>query len=198
VRTGILGGTFDPVHYAHLFAAQSVADAKSLDRVLFVTVGSPAHRAAHASAANRDAMVRLAIAGNARFAADDTAMRQHGPVYTADTLALLRTRYPDDAFYFIAGMDSLARSVWRRLDEVAAALEKFIVVSRPGASTGAVHAIIDTLPVQLRARFEFMELPLTDISATDIRHRVASGFPIRYLTPDSVVDYIDAKGLYRA
>ena len=198
MKTGILGGTFDPIHNAHLFMAECVLDARSLDRVLFVTVGRPAHRATHAPPEDRAAMVRLAIAGNPHFAADDTALLQPGPVYTADTLALMRAKYPDDAFYFIAGMDSIGRSPWRRLDEVVARLEKFVIVRRPGVGLDEAQSVLDSLAGDLRARFEFIELPMMDISATDIRHRVAGGFPIRYLTPDGVVDYISAKGLYRA
>lgn len=196
-KLGVLGGTFDPIHYAHLFMAECVADLEKLDRVLFVPVGQPAHRVAHASADDRAAMVRLAIAGNPKFELDDAALEQAGPVYTADTLALMRARRPNDEFYFIAGSDSLVQGPWRRLDQVLSALSKFVVVHRPGVSPNDLDRSLQAIPEALRSRIVRLELPLMDISATDMRQRVAGGFPIRYLTPDSVADYIRSKGLYR-
>ncbi len=196
-RTGVLGGTFDPIHYGHLFIADAVRARARLDRVLFVPVGDPAHRAVHASGAHRLAMVQLAIAGNPAFALDTTALQQPGPVYTADTLALMRAAYPGDELNFIAGVDSLTVSRWRRLEEVASALARFYVVRREGTRTEDLAAIIGDLPKELQARFELLDLPLVDISASVIRERVAAAQPIRYLTPDDVGRYIDTQRLYR-
>jgi len=196
-RTGVLGGTFDPIHYGHLFIADAVRARARLDRVLFVPVGDPAHRAVHASGAHRLAMVQLAIAGNPAFALDTTALQQPGPVYTADTLALMRAAYPADELNFIAGVDSLTVSRWRRLEEVASALARFYVVRRERTRTEDLAAIIGDLPKELQARFELLDLPLVDISASVIRERVAAAQPIRYLTPDDVGRYIDTQRLYR-
>lgn len=197
-RTGVLGGTFDPIHYGHLFIAEAVRSHARLDRVLFVPVGEPAHRAVHASAAERAAMVKLAIAGNERFALDTTALEQPGPVYTADTLALMHQRYPHDELHFIAGVDSLTASRWRRLDEVAEQLARFYVVRREGARTSDIAGVIGDLAPALQARFVVLDLPLFDISASVIRDRVKAGEPIRYLTPDDVGRHIEAKRLYRS
>jgi nicotinate-nucleotide adenylyltransferase len=197
-RTGLLGGTFDPIHYGHLFIADAVRAHAKLDRVLFLPVGDPAHRPVHSSAADRLEMVRLAIAGNDAFDVDTTALEQTGPVYTADTLALLRRKLPADELHFIAGVDSLTVSRWRRLDEVAAALARFYVVRREGARAEDVAGIIGDLPPKLRERFVVLDLPLVDVSASVIRERVSAGLPIRYLTPDSVVRLIEGCGLYRA
>jgi nicotinate-nucleotide adenylyltransferase len=197
-RTGVLGGTFDPIHYGHLFIAEAVRSHAQLDRVLFVPVGEPAHRAVHASAAERTVMVELAIAGNAGFALDRTALEQLGPVYTADTLALMRARYPHDELHFIAGVDSLTASRWRRLDEVADHLARFYVVRREGARTSDIAGVIGDLTPALQARFVVLDLPLFDISASVIRNRVKAGEPIRYLTPDDVGRHIEAKRLYRS
>lgn len=196
-RCGVLGGTFDPVHYGHLFIAEAVRVHAQLDRVLFAPVGAPAHREVFAPAFERAAMVELAIAGNTAFALDDTALTQPGPVYTADTLALMRTRYPHDELHFIAGLDSLTVSKWRRLDEVAGALTTFYVVRRAGAQAANIDSTIGDLPPQLRSRFVILDLPLVDVSATVIRERVRLGEPIRYLTPDVVARHIESKGLYR-
>jgi nicotinate-nucleotide adenylyltransferase len=196
-RTGVLGGTFDPIHYGHLFIAEAVRAHARLDRVLFVPVGEPAHRAVHASAADRAAMVELAIASNAGFALDRTALEQPGPVYTADTLALMRERHADDELHFIAGVDSLTVSRWRRLDEVAGQLVHFYVVRREGARASDIAAIIGDLAPELQARFVVLDLPLVDVSASVIRESAKAGKPIRYLTPDDVVRYIEEKRLYR-
>ncbi|HXM17387.1 MAG TPA: nicotinate-nucleotide adenylyltransferase [Candidatus Tumulicola sp.] len=196
-RTGLLGGTFDPIHFGHLFIAQAVCAKAGLDRVLFMPVGDPSHRAVHATAAHRKAMVELAIAGNQHFAIDDTALEQKGPVYTADTLALVRPKLTNDELYFIAGADALTASRWRRLDEVAAAVARFYVVRREGTLLEEMASVLGDLPADLYQRFEMLDLPLVDISSSVIRERVANDEPIRYLTPDAVVKYIESKRLYR-
>jgi nicotinate-nucleotide adenylyltransferase len=197
-RLGLLGGTFDPIHSGHLFIAEAVRAVAQLDRVLFVPVGNPSHRAVHAGAAERLAMIEAAIKDNENFAVDTTALEQRGPVYTADTLALLRAKYPGDELHFIAGVDSLTISRWRRLDEVAAALARFYVVRREGARTEDIAGIIGDLPADLQARFEVLDLPLVDVSASVIRDRVKLGQPIRYLTPDDVGRLIETRRLYRS
>jgi nicotinate-nucleotide adenylyltransferase len=195
-RLGVFGGAFDPVHIGHLFVASAVAAHAGLDRVLFLPVGDPAHRRPSASAADRRAMVALAIADDERFSLDDTALRQSGPVYTADTMPLLQAAYPQAELSFIAGADSLIDTPWRRLDEVARALHRFFVVAREGADPNRLTPTLATLPPELARRFELLQLPLVDVSATVVRHRVARGQPIRYLVPDAVADYIQRKSLY--
>lgn len=196
-RVGLLGGTFDPIHIGHLHLAQAVADVAELDRVLFLPVGSPAHRETHADAEHRKAMTQLAIARNSRFEFDDTALVQPAPAYTADTLALLREKRPDDRFCFIAGIDSLVRSRWRRLDEVAAALEKFYVARRDGVDVAELAPMLAGLAPELRARFEVIDVSLMDVSSTQIRALVKAGRSIRYLVPDAVAGYIADHSLYR-
>jgi len=196
-KTGIFGGTFDPIHVAHLHVAETICDARSLDCVLFVPVAHPAHRQTHASADDRTAMVRAAIAPNRRFALDTTGLEQPPPAYTADTLALMRRRYPEDRFFFIAGIDALARSTWRRLDEVAAGVEEFVVVARAGVGEHELEPILAQLPAPLRARFVRLEVSTFDVSSTDVRDRIKAGRSIRYLVPDAVLEYIEKKRLYR-
>lgn len=196
-RLGIFGGAFDPIHVGHLFVAGAIAFEARLDRVLFLPVGDPSHRAAAAPALDRRAMVELAIAGDERFALDETALRQAGPVYTADTMPLLHKAYPDAAFSFIAGADSLVDTPWRRLDEVASSLERFYVVARAGADPSRLAPVLSGLPEELAKRFAFVDLPLVDVSASVIRERVAHGLPVRYLVPEEVERYIDERGLYR-
>jgi nicotinate-nucleotide adenylyltransferase len=142
-------------------------------------------------------MTELAIAGNPRFALDSTGLEQPAPAYTADTLSLLRAKRPDDAFFFIAGVDSLARSRWRRLDEVAASLEAFFVTSRRGVGDDELESALSDLAPDLRARFQRIEVSLVDVSSTAIRSLVEQHRSIRYLVPDAVREYIDEQKLYR-
>lgn len=196
-RTGILGGAFDPVHNGHLEIARGALERAQLDRVFFMPVGEPAHRTTHAPAADRAEMVRLAIGHeDPRLQFDATALDQPGPAYTADTLALARKAYPDDALFFIAGADSLALSKWRRLDEVAAALERFYIVPRRGSTWSDVEKIVAELDPALRARFAPIDIAVADISASEIRARVAAGESIDGLVPNAVARYIERAGLY--
>ena len=196
-RLGIFGGAFDPIHVGHLFIASAVASEAGLDRVLFLPVGDPAHRDVHAEALDRREMVALAIEGDDRFGLDDTAIRQPGPVYTADTMPLLRRTYPSAELYFIAGVDSLVDSPWRRLDEVVRDLQRFYVVAREGSDPSRLAPTLATLPQNLARRFTLVNLPLVDVSSTVVRERVANGKPIRYLVPDAVVRFIERRSLYK-
>mgnify|MGYP001187806755 FL=1 len=196
-RIGIFGGSFDPIHIGHLFVASAVASEAALDRVLFLPVGDPAHRTVHAPPRDRRDMVALAIEGDSRFALDETAIRQPGPVYTADTIPLLRQAYPNAEFYFIAGADSLVDTPWRRLDEVVHELQRFFVAAREGTDASRLTPTLATLANDLARRFVLLNLPLVDVSSTVIRQRVAHGKPIRYLVPDPVARYIEDKSLYK-
>ena len=197
LRTGVFGGTFDPIHVGHLHIADAVADVMDLQRVLFVPVGDPAHRRTHAAAHHRRAMTDLAIADNERFSLDVTGLEQPAPAYTADTIALLHTAHPHDTFFFIAGVDALTRSRWRRLDEVARAVERFYVVMRPGTEARELEPLLATLSEAERARFEIVDVTPMDVSSTEIRKLVSERRSIRYLVPDAVARYIADEGLYR-
>jgi nicotinate-nucleotide adenylyltransferase len=143
-------------------------------------------------------MLHLALAGESdRIRFDATALEQHGPVYTADTLALVHAANPNDALFFIAGADSLARSVWRRLDEVARAVERFYVVPRRGCDWPEVQAVIAHLTPDLQARFERLDVVAPDIEASEIRARVKAGVSIAGLVAEPVAAYIADLGLYR-
>jgi nicotinate-nucleotide adenylyltransferase len=198
LRSGVFGGTFDPVHLGHTAIASGALHRAHLDRVLVLPVGTPAHRPTHASAEDRSAMLRLALEGeDARIQFDGTALEQPGPVYTADTLALVHAANPNDALFFIAGADSLARSVWRRLDEVARAVERFYVVPRLGSDWPDVQAVIAHLAPDLQARFERLDVVAPDIEASEIRARIKAGESIVGFVAAPVAEYIAEHGLYK-
>jgi nicotinate-nucleotide adenylyltransferase len=190
VSLGILGGTFDPIHLAHLRIAEEAREALGLERVLFVPAADPPWKRAVAPFAHRLEMVRLAVAANPAFEACDLEGGRPGPSYTVETLEELRSRSPDEPLWFIVGADAFAEiDRWHhaaRLFELAA----FAVVERLG-SEGAGP------PRPPGARVRRVQVPLLDISASDLRGRVARGASLRYLVPDTVIDYIDKHHLYR-
>ncbi|MDE2572485.1 MAG: nicotinate-nucleotide adenylyltransferase [bacterium] len=188
MRLGILGGTFDPVHCAHLYVGEAARAAFALDAVLFAPTGSHRHRRAVPAApiGDRIAMLRLAIAENPAFRFEEADLEGTG--YTADLIPRLRAKYPQAALHFIAGADSLVASPWRRLDEVFAALDGFIVATRPGVDAA--------LPPEIDAHVQRLEIPPLFTSASSIRALARAGKPIRYLVPDAVNAYIHAHRLY--
>ena len=197
-RIGIMGGSFDPIHIAHLIMAESVWEALSLDLVLFVPTGSqPLKRDKYVSPAHhRVAMVELAIAGNPNFALSRVDVDRPGPSYTVDTVAALRHEWsgPGVEMWFIVGADSLSTfPMWRDPSGILAHV-RLAVVRRPGVEPDML-ALRAALP-QLEERLDWVDAPLIDISGTDIRRRVAAGLSIRYRVPYAVRDYIDANSLY--
>lgn len=198
-RIGVLGGTFDPIHHAHLVAAQEVLHALALDCVLFVPAGDPPHKPGQpiSAAHHRVAMVRLAIAGRPGFQLSLVDVERPGPHYTVQTLSILRERWgADTRFFFIVGTDSLAElSTWRRPEGIVA-LADLAVVERPGAPVD-LEALEVRLP-GLGRHLHHVAMPLLQISSTDLRARVRDGRPIAFLVPPAVEDYIREHGLYRA
>ncbi len=187
-RTGLFGGSFNPIHYGHLLLADEVADALELDRVLFVTAPQPPHKpnAQLAPAADRHAMVELAVAGHPKFAASDVELRRAGPSYTVDTLAALGMPRAE-AFLIVGSETFLDLLTWRTPRRVAE-LAQIVVVPRAGSAFDP-HEIGEA-PLVVRAT----SLP---ISASDIRRRVREGRSIAYRVPDAVAAYIRTKRLYR-
>jgi nicotinate-nucleotide adenylyltransferase len=195
-RIGVFGGTFDPVHIGHLRVAEEFADAEGLDRVLFVPAarnplrpGPPA-----AAAADRLAMLRLAVQGNPRFAVSDLELRRGGPSYTIDTLGELSREAPGARLVLALGADAWAGfGDWREPKRIAA-LADIVVLTRPGSP--ALDLPGDPLaspPSAVRA----IEVTALDISASRIRALAAQGRSIRYLVPDRVLEFIESRGLYR-
>jgi len=188
VATGVLGGSFDPVHHGHLIAADRAAEALGLETVLFVPCAQQPLKPQGpvARGDQRLAMLRLAIGGYARFALETCELDRSGPSYTVDTLRLLRERTPRERLVLILGADAAADLPrWRASDEVAR-LAEIAVLTRPGAPD-VTSAFVKHL----------VATPAIEISASDIRARRLTGKSIRYLVPDGVAQYIEKHGLYQ-
>jgi len=186
-RIGVLGGTFDPIHLGHLVVASEVCNALSLDRVLLVPARQQPFKdsTGHAAPEHRLAMCRLAVEDDDRLDVSDVDLVRGGLTYTVDTLTDLAVEYPDAELFFIAGADSVARLAQWREPERLMNLARFVGVSRPGHT-----------PPTLTAPHMVVETPEVGVSSTDVRHRLRTGTPIRYLVPDSVVAYIAQHALY--
>ncbi len=197
MKLGIFGGTFDPIHNAHLFVAESARLSEGLDRVLFVPANAQQYRdRAHAPVEHRCAMILGAIASNPAFALDDTDLREEATGYTADLIPRLAQRYPGATFTFIIGADSLVNTAWVRFDEVLESLERFVIAPRPGVRADALGRVLEAVPGRLRDRVTSLNLPEVPESASAIRALLSQGRSIRYLVPDAVWQYIVAQRLY--
>jgi nicotinate-nucleotide adenylyltransferase len=194
-RTGILGGSFDPIHYGHLAIAEEARVALRLDHVLFVAAArQPFKSGAHAAPAEmRLEMARLACGTNGAFEASPIELERAGLSYTVTTLETLRAAIGGELF-FILGADALDDlPTWHAAPRIVE-LAKVVAVGRPGFGLDAARATT-ALP-ELGARLTLLQGPRLDISSTELRRRVAEGKPIRYQTPDAVVRYIAERRLY--
>jgi nicotinate-nucleotide adenylyltransferase len=191
MATGLMGGTFDPIHIAHLVMADQAVGQLGLARLLFVPAARPPHKQGDGLAPFEDRleMVRRAIAGHPRLAISDIEARRPGPSYTIDTVRALARELPGEALTFVAGSDSLAQlAAWKLPDELLTEC-RFVVAPRPGFS------ISDVSP-RFRDRVFTLDMPSLDVSSRDIRERVRRGASIRYLVPPDVEAFIREKNLY--
>ena len=199
MRLGVLGGTFDPIHFGHLLAAEEVREALRLDRVLFAPAGQPPHKQ-HTPVLmveHRLAMVSLAVADNPAFAVSRTDVDRPGPHYTVDLMRLVRADYAGDAetTWLIVGADSLLQlATWHAPDELIRNC-RLAVVARPNYPVD-LAAQEAALP-GLSARLDWAEMPVLGIAASDLQQRVREGRSIRYQTPAAVARYVAEHGLYR-
>ncbi len=197
-RLGILGGTFDPPHIAHLVMADQARSQLNLSRVLVVLAGQPPHKLGRpvTPIEHRLTMTQLAIADNASLALSRVEVDRPGPHYTADTLAMLRAAHPEDDLYLLIGSDSLRDlTAWRDPARVIAQA-RLAVMRRPDAEPD-MRALEVALP-EISARIEWVDAPWLDVSSHDIQRRVRAGLSIRHLVPAAVERYIVEHGLYRA
>jgi nicotinate-nucleotide adenylyltransferase len=213
MKLGIIGGTFNPIHLAHLRIAEEVRDRFALDRVIFMPAANPPHKELEGdlSFAHRLKMVELAIADNPAFSVSTLEEERGGTSYSVHTLTQLRTLYPEDELYFIVGSDSFQEiSSWYRYAEIFSTCN-IAVVERPGAE---IKDLLTPLPVAIAAEFcyDSAEIRLTHrsgfsvyylagiplaISSSEIRNLARCGHSLRYLLPERVAGYIEEKRIYR-
>lgn len=211
---GVLGGTFNPVHIAHLRMAQELAESLGLGQVRFVPAGTPPHRdAPRVEGRHRLEMVRLAIAENPLFEADDREIRRQGISYTFDTLTELRADFRDRPLCLLMGADAFAAlTTWHRWEELFE-LAHVVIAHRPGYPVGEMQAGLpaplkkvflqrlasDSGVLKIAAAGSVLARGITalDVSATRVREMLAHGRSVRYLVPGPVLDYIDRNHLYK-
>jgi len=191
-RVALFGGSFDPVHNAHLALARAALDALALDEVRWIPVGHPWQKArAITPAVHREAMLRLALAGAPRQIVDRIEIERAGPSYTLDTVQALAAAEPATAWVLLIGQDQYAGlHTWNGWRELLARVT-LAVARRPGAPQ-TVNPDVE------RAGYHAVPLPMMDVSATDIRAHVAAGRDISDLVPAAVAGYIARHGLYRS
>jgi nicotinate-nucleotide adenylyltransferase len=191
-RVGLFGGSFDPVHVAHLALARAALHSLQLQQLRWVPTGQPWQKSRSITAAqHRVAMLQLVIASEPRFVLDKTEIERQGPSYTLDTVRALRAAHPGVQWFLIIGQDQYTNlHTWHGWQELLQSVV-LAVANRPG-SLPAPHPSVQRQPHQV------LSLPMLDVSATDVRARVAAGQDIAALVPPEVARYIETHRLYRA
>ena len=193
MRTGLFGGTFDPIHMGHIIIAETVRSDFPLDRILFIPVGIPPHKenTQITPARMRYRMVELAVDAYPYFNVSDCEIQKKDISYTIDTVRSLKSSdtWGKDDFYLIIGMDSLLElDTWKKPEALLHEIDT-IIVGRPGFDIAVVEQ-------RFRQRVTVVQTPLIDISSSEIRRRVHEEKSIRTWVPDAVEAYIREKGLY--
>ncbi len=191
-RIGILGGTFNPPHIAHLIAAETVRVHLRLDKILFVPAATPPHKlnAEIIPAEQRLQMVKLATKNNPLFEVSEVDLKRSGPSFTVDTLTELKRRFPVENFYFLLGIDLLIEfETWKNPHKIIEECT-LVAMNRPGFD-------LEKVDKDLLRKVEIVSVPSVDVSSTSIRRLVESGKSIRYLVPDEVEKYIRENSIYR-
>jgi nicotinate-nucleotide adenylyltransferase len=192
VKIGFFGGSFDPVHFGHMCAAQDACEHHQLDRLFFVPAAQAPLKPqdAQSSTADRLAMLRAAVEEDRRFEVSDYELTKGGVSYTIDSVRHFRAEFPHDRLFWIVGGDQLPQlHLWKDIHELAQLIE-FIFLERPGRSVKAGPAIPGL-------RLHRCAGHAIEISSTELRERVGRGLPIDYFVPHKTVVYIKEKGLYR-
>jgi nicotinate-nucleotide adenylyltransferase len=192
-RLGVMGGTFDPIHYGHLVTAEEALEQFELEGVLFVPTGRPWMKEHEVVSPPEDRylMTVIATASNPLFSVSRIEVDRDGPTYTVETLRTLKAELEADLF-FVTGADAILEMLqWKEPEELFE-LAHFIAATRPGYDIDGFE-----VPPHARDAVSVMSIPALAISSTDIRSRVQAGGPIRYLVPEGVKSYVEKAGLYR-
>lgn len=199
MKIGIMGGTFNPIHNVHIQMAKKAKEEISLEQVLFMVAAVPPHKMGQVIASEEDRyeMVKLGISGMEGFSASRLELDRKGPSYTLDTLRELKQKHPEDEFYFILGGDSLFQiHTWYHPEEFIP-LCKFIVFARGDDDKREMLCRCQDLESAYHSQFILVDMPVSNVSSTEIRQLAAQGKPIDGYVPEAVAKYIAQKGLYR-
>ena len=198
-RIGIMGGTFDPIHNAHLMIAEAVRESFQLDRVLFIPAAQPPHKQGRmlASAYHRLMMVQLAVSSNPSFQVSRQELQRPGPSYSLLTLQELQDQYgPQAEFYFITDSDTINElHTWYHTEELLQRCH-FVGTTRPGTPVDMTE-LEQRFGQLAQDKIHLLTVPRLEISSTAIRQRLRTGRSVRYLIPQAVGDYIKKEGLYQ-
>lgn len=198
-RIAIMGGTFDPIHYGHLVAAESVRAAYGFDIIVFMPSGDPPHKSEVrvSSGEDRYVMSWMATASNPFFQVSRMEIDRKGKTYTVDTIRELKNFLGDTEIFFITGSDAVLEILtWKDPKELLS-LCSLIAVVRPGYDRGMLNDKVKELEKKYSCDIRIAEVPTIDISSTLIRSRVSAGLPIKYMVPECVENYIYKNNLYR-
>lgn len=190
-----MGGTFNPVHNAHLIIAENAREEYSLDKVIFITGGNPPHKKSNVTAEHRFNMTRIAIKDNKFFTDDDFEINLSQKSYTVNTLKYLKDKYPYDDLFFIIGEDSLVNfKDWYMPEKI---LKMCSILVFPRVSHNGLADTIKKVKLHFEGNIMAVHSPIMEISSTDIRKRFKEGRTIKYLVPEGVIEYIKDNHLYK-
>lgn len=197
-KIGIMGGTFDPIHYGHLVTAEGVRYQFNLEKVIFIPTGKPPHKQrVVTNPVHRLAMTRLAIASNTYFKVSDLEVKRKGYSYAIDTISEIKRLYPFSQVYFITGADAVLQILtWKNIEKLFE-MCYFVAATRPGYNLENLNNHLSILSKTYIDKIYTIVVPALAISSTDIRKRVKKGVPIKYLLPEAVEDYINSHNLYK-
>lgn len=192
-----MGGTFDPIHIAHLIVGEYAIDEFGLDKIIFIPTGNPPHKENYTDAKLRFEMVKLAIEANENFILSDIETKKDGYSYSVETVSALNDSF-DGKFYFIIGSDILFQlKTWKEIGILSKEVE-FICALRPEFNLNKVFDMeMDYLRREFETKVNIIKPPLCDLSSTYIRNRILNEKSVKYLLPDKVINYINEHNLYR-
>ena len=198
-KTGIMGGTFNPIHFGHLLLAEQTKEAMDLDEVIFIPSGNPYMKNASGvlDKKMRMEMTSLAIEGHPYFHSSSIEVDREGPTYTYETISALRRENPHHDYYFIVGADSLcSMETWKNPEQI---FQNCIIAAavRGDKMDREIHETAKSLAVHYQADIRILPSRCIDLSSTEIRERIKKGKSVRYMLPEKVLDYIYAHQLYQ-